>query len=80
MKNLRWKAVLKSMGYTNNKKLKCWSSDDHILLYHNKSTGKQILESIKEMEKPECWSCGGDGIDFTTNTCAICGGKGWVVD
>lgn len=78
MKKLRWKAILKSMGYSRNKSGKYWASEEHIAMYSKNCTGQQILDRVLELEYPPCWGCGGDGLNTNNDTCIVCKGKGWT--
>ena len=77
MKKTRWRAVLKAKGYYLNKSEKFWGSSEHIF-YYNSYSGSEVLEQIKAMEQPECWGCGGDGLNTNNEACIVCEGKGWT--
>lgn len=77
MKTKRWKAILRAKGYYRNKKSKFWGGD-HLFYYEKGMTGREVFEEIKYLEEPECWGCGGDGLNSNNEACMVCKGKGWT--
>jgi len=79
MKKLRIRAILKAMGYKENKTHKYWASDEHILFYGSiPLTSEELLKEVKELHREDCPECDGHMVDDNGEQCKVCSGKGSV--